>query len=317
MNTGNCKRRDERRASDNTMIRKALDIHTVNQCNKLWGEKTFHPLVSVIDLSGTNNEQSGLFKVGFYTIIMKEYQYGYSASGHLDCDYSDGSVIFLAPGEFFEMNNNHTISGSGDRMLAFHPELIRNTCLGMHIRDYTFFSYKREENLHVSQREKTILVRCLENINGELQRPVDKHSRILVAKSIELLLDYCTRFYDRQFITRCEKNKELIRKTGQIINDYFANNTIKAKGLPSAGYCAGLLNLSTAYFTDLLKWETGQTMHEYVQSKRIEIAKKWLKETDKTISRIACSLGFSSPEYFIRFFKKITGCTPGDYKSPN
>ena len=298
-------------------MRKALYVNTVCQCNKIYGEKTFHPLVSIIDLSTAGSEHSKLLKVGFYTIIFKEYGYGHSTFGHKDCDYSDGSVIFLAPGELLEMENSNIISASGDWMLVFHPELIHNTSLDMHIRDYTFFNYNNKETLHISQREKAILIRCLENINEELQRPIDKYSRTLIAKSIELLLDYCTRFYDRQFITRNEENKNLMKKTERIINDYFTNNIIKTKGLPSMKYCAELLGLSIAYFADLLKWETGQTMLEYVESKRIEIAKKWLLKTNKTIPQVACGLGFSSPEYFNQLFERATGSTPGDYKSPS
>lgn len=296
---------------------KVLYVNTVCQCNKIWGEGTSHPLVSVIDLNTINCKLYESLKVGFYVIVIKEYENRNPAFGHKGCDYSDGSVVFLAPGELLETGSNDVLSASAGRMLVFHPELIHNTCLSVRIHNHTFFNYRNDEALHISQREKAILVRCLENINEELQRPVDKHSRILIAKLIELFLDYCTRFYDRQFITRSEENRALIRKTERIINDYFVDCTTKVKSLPTTKYCAEMLGISPAYFSDLLKWETGQTICEYAESKRIEIAKRWLLKTDKTISRIASDLGYPSPEYFYRLFKKITGNAPDDYKPLN
>lgn len=296
---------------------KIVNINTVQQCNKIAGEKTLHPLVSVIDLSKINREEFYTLQVGFYCIVLKEYTCQHFAFGRKECDYSDGTIVFLSPGKIINMERNHDVEISGGRMLAFHPDLLTGMCLGMHIEEYTFMNYSNDEALHISIREKKIFMRCLENINEELQRSIDKYSRVLVTKEIDLLLGYCARFYERQFIIRCEENKELIRRADKIINDYFLNNKVKSKGLPSAKYCAELLDMSSAYFTELLKQETGYTVSEYVQSKRMEIAKKWLTQSDKSIPVIATSLGYSSPEYFKQLFEKLIGVTPKDFRLPN
>lgn len=276
-----------------------------------------HPLVSVIDLSKINREEFYTFQVGFYCIVLKEYPCEHFAFGRKSCDYSDGTIVFLSPGETIDMQRNHDVEIYGGRMLVFHPELLIGTCLGIHIDEYTFMNYSNDEALHISMREKKIFMRCLENIEGELQRSIDKYSKVLVTKAIDLLLGYCARFYDRQFIVRSEENKRLIKKTDKVIHEYFLSNNVKSKGLPSAKYCAGLLDMSPAYFTELLKQETGHTVSEYMQSKRIEIAKKWLAEPDKSVATIATMLGFSSPEYFSKLFKRLTGVMPGEYRLAN
>jgi len=198
--------------------------------------------------------------------------------------------------------------------LAFHPELLKGTCLGMRIDEYTFLNYNNNEALHISQREKKIFMRCLENVNEELHRCIDRHSRELVTKSIDLLLVYCSRFYERQFIVRNEVNKCLMKKTDKFINEYYLNGKGKSKDLSPTKYFADLLGMSPAYFTDLLKHETGHTVTEYIQAKRMEIAKKWLRETDKTVANIATTLSFSSLEYFCRLLKKVIGYTPDEYR---
>lgn len=298
-------------------MKKILNISTIHQCNHLVGVKTLHPLVSIIDLSQIDEKEFDTLRVGFYCVILKEYTCEYFVFGRKECDYSDGTIVFLNPGETINMEKNQEGQIAGDWMLAFHPELLKGTCLGMYINEYTFLNYSNDEALHISQREKKIFMRCLENIDEELRRSIDKHSQVLVTKSIDLLLNYCTRFYERQFIIRNEENKNILKKTDRIVNDYFTKNQIRTKGLPSAKYCAGLLNLSPDYFTDLLKQETGHTVDEFVQSKRIDIAKRWISESDKSIAQIACALGYSSSEYFSRLFEKITGYKPEVYRLVN
>jgi len=298
-------------------VNKALYIDTVQQCNKIIGNKTLHPLVSVIDLSKMDREEFHRFQVGFYCVVLKEYSCEHFAFGRKGCDYSDGTILFLSPGETIDLKQKHDVEISGGWLLAFHPDLLCGTCLGMHIEKYTFLKYNNDEALHISSREKKIFMRCLENINEELHRCIDKFSQELVTKSIDLLLNYCSRFYERQFIVRNEDNKQLVKTVDKIIVEYFVDDRFKSKGLPSAKYCAKQLNLSPAYFTDLLKQETGYKVSEYMQTKRMEIAKEWLSETDKSIPLIVTTLGFSSIEYFSRLFEKLTGLTPSEYKLAN
>ena len=298
-------------------MEKAIHIETVCQCNEVLGEATLHPLVSIIDLSKTNSEQCLPLKLGFYSILLKEYTCECYAYGRKCCDYSDGTLIFSSPGETVDIEEYNQKQISKGWLLVFHPDLITGTSLGMHIQDYTFFTYHKTEALHISQREKKVFMRCLEIIGDELHRAIDRHSRILVSRSIELLLDYCIRFYDRQFITRNEENRNILKKVEQIVDGCFFAGQIQMKGLPTASHCAEQLKMSSSYFVDLLKHDTGKTFHEYVQFKRIEIAKNWLTKTDKSILQIANGLGFSSSRYFSLLFKRISGCTPGEYRQPN
>lgn len=301
----------------NSIMGKILDVNTVYQCNQVSGAKSLHPLVRVINLSEARCQLCDDLKVGFYTVALKEYKCEHYPYGRKACDYSDGTVVFLSPGESLDVEKNRSMLNCEGWMLAFHPELIRTTSLGMNMEAYTFFSYHKEESLHISEREKKIFMRCVEHIGEELHRSIDRYSGMLVTKSIELLLDYCTRFYERQFIVRCEESKFLVRKTERIINQYFTNSKAARKELPTGKYFAEQLGVSTAYFADLLKHETGQTINEYVEAKRMEIAKRWLVETDKTVLEIANTLSFSSPEYFSCLFRKLTGLTPSEYRMPS
>ena len=171
------------------------------------GSKTLHPLVSVIDLSKADLSSHTDFKFGFYTILLSECKCEAYRYGHQYYDFSDGTLLCLTPGESISMKDSDNTRPSKGWILAFHPDLICGTALGANIRDYTFFSYRPEEALHVSLREKQVILELLDKINQELQRCIDCYSQKIISKYIELLLDYCERFYERQFITRNEDRK--------------------------------------------------------------------------------------------------------------
>lgn len=289
-----------------------LNIETVYECNCCLGYKTLHPLVSVIDLSQANLEQCTI-KFDFYTILMMEGDVDDFLYGRKYYDYSNASLLFLTPGESIKIDHSELLRRKG-WLLAFHPDLLCRTSLGGHIEDYTFFFYKPDEALHLSLREKNKIIDCLHNIGDELEHAIDCHSKTLITRYIELLLDYCTRFYERQFITRCEANKPIIRQTNILLDEYIQSGRLKQGALPSAEYCADRLHLSTHYFNDLLYFETGQDIQEYFQFKRLEASKTMLLEQGCTVGAVAEKLGYPNVQQFSRIFKKITGIAPTDYR---
>lgn len=296
----------------NEMKEKILNIETVHECNCCLGCKTLHPLVSVIDLSQANRKQFTI-KFDFYTIIMIEGEVEDFLYGRKYCDYSNASLVFLTPGEYIEIGAGELSGGKG-WLLAFHPDLLYCTSLHGHINDYSFFYYKPDESLHLSLREKAKVMECLRNTGEELLHAIDCHSKTLISRYIELLLDYCTRFYERQFITREESNKAILCKLERILDAYIESGKLEAGELPDPGYCAGELDLSDAYFNDLIKFETGKTPLEYFQFKRFEIAKRMLLQDGSMPGYVARKLGFSNVRHFSLIFKKITGIPPREYR---
>lgn len=292
--------------------KKTLKIETVHQCNCCLGNKTLHPLVSAIDLSKANLTDYSI-KFNFYTILLIENECNDFINGRKYYDYSNATLLFLSPGQSIQMEESKPLPRNG-WLLAFHPHLICGTTLGMNINNYTFFSYRANEALHLSLREKTKAIECFTNIEQELQHAIDRHSKIIISRLIELFLDYCTRFYERQFITRNEVNKQILDKMELLLDEYIQSGKLKSNVLPSAEYCSGILHLSPHYFSDLLKVETGKTIDEYFQFKRIENAKKMLRDMDSSVSRVAEKLGFANVQYFSKLFQKITGVTPDEYR---
>ena len=201
--------------------------------------------------------------------------------------------------------------------LVFHPDLLRGTTLGRTIKDYTFFSYQVNEALHLSEQERHIIIDCFRNIEEELHHTIDKHSQRLIVSNIELFLNYCVRFYDRQFITRENVNKDILTRFENLLNDYFYSEKPESSGLPTVKYCADQMHLSANYFGDLIKKETGKTASEHIQTKLIDIAKEKVFDTGKTSSEIAYELGFQYPQHFSRLFKKVVGVTPNEYRMLN
>lgn len=289
-----------------------LNIETVHECNCCLGYKTLHPLVSVINLSQANLEQCTI-KFDFYTVIMMEGDVEDFLYGRKYYDYSNASLLFLTPGKSIKIDHSELLRRKG-WLLAFHPDLLYRTSLGKHIGNYSFFFYKLEEALHLSLREKNKIVDCLRNIGEELEHTIDCHSKTLITRHIELLFDYCTRFYERQFITRCDANKPIIRQTNILLDEYIQSGKLKKGVLPSAEYCADKLCLSTRYFNDLLYFETGQNINEYFEFKRLEASKTMLLFPKNTVSVVAEKLGYPNVQYFSRIFKKITGIAPCDYR---
>lgn len=294
------------------MKKDKLNIETIHQCNCCSGNKTLHPLVSVIPLEDVLLTYDTV-QLGFYAVLLVEGGYNEPIYGWEYCDYSNASMVFLAPGEFLPTEGCEKQLSKG-WLLVFHPDLLCCTSLGEHIKNYTFWGYRLQEALHVSMREKNKVTECLCNIRQELLHAIDRHSKTLICRLIELLLDYCTRFYERQFITRNESNKAILAQTDVLLDGYISSGQLRKQIFPSPAYCAGYLHLSTPYFSDLLKLETGKTLTAYFLQKRLEAARKMLLEFGNTVNETAEKLGFTDMKCFSSLFKQLTGSLPEEYR---
>ena len=293
-----------------------LRLDHVFQYNDLMGIETLHPLVSVADLSTLAPVPGGLRSYGFYALFLKEVSCGDLVYGRQTYDYQEGTVVCLAPGQVFGVKDDGRLRQPKGWALLFHPDLLRGTALGRNIRNYTFFSYEVREALHLSEQERSTVVECLRNIRHELEHAIDKHSQTLIVNNIEMLLNYCVRFYDRQFITRSPiANRDILTRFENLLHEYLRSGAPLTDGQPTVQHCAEQLCLSPNYFGDLVKRETGRTAQEHIQTYLIRAAKERIASGDEPIAGIAYDLGFKYPQHFTRLFKKVTGMTPNEFRS--
>lgn len=278
-------------------------------------EKPKHPLISVVDYSKVNNEkppESGRFVCEFYSINFKRncsFHYGRELF-----DHKEGTLLCTAPNQIIYMHKTekqYNVAGWG---LFFHPEFIRNTSLGKKMMEYTFFQYEENEALHLSNDEENTLITILQQIEKEYQTNIDKHSNQLLASHLELLLNYCKRFYDRQFFTRTNSNSDIIAKFEQFLINHYHNEELKNDILLTVKYCAEQMNLSPNYLSDLLKSETGKNTQEHIYFHLLEKAKNLLLSTNNNINEIAYELGFEYPQNLTKLFKNKVGLTPTEYR---
>ncbi len=281
------------------------------------GVKTLHPLVTVLDLSKAIPMPAKTFNFGLYAVYLKELNCGEIKYGRGNYDYQEGTLVFVAPGQVLAVQKGGKTFEPKGWALLFHPDLLKGTALGKQIHNYSFFSYDVNEALHLSDQERQLVLDCFGKIEYELRHAIDKHSKTLITSNIELFLNYCTRFYDRQFITRDNANKGILEKFEELLNGYFLSEKPSHTGLPSVAYCADALNLSPNYFGDLIKKETGKSAQEYIQAAIIEVAKERIFDIDKSVSQVAYELGFKYPQHFTRLFKQRVGVSPNEYRNLN
>jgi AraC-like DNA-binding protein len=294
-----------------------LRFETISDYNAFNNNETLHPLVSVIDFSKAKPRQGSRMYFGFYTVFLKDVKCGDLVYGRHTYDYQEGTLVFIAPGQVVGVDSNGETYQPKGFGLVFQPDLVHGTALGRHIQDYTFFGYQSNEALHLSERERNIVLDCFSKIEYELQHAIDKHSKKLIVSNIELFLNYCSRFYDRQFITRDNAHRGILERFEKLLNDYFLSDKPQTIGLPSVAYAAGELHLSTNYFGDLIKKETGKTAQEYIQTKVIDLAKERIFDPSRSVSEVAYELGFKYPQHFTRLFKQKTGHSPHEYRLLN
>lgn len=292
------------------------NIKSIRDFNNYVGAENLHPLVTVVNMSECQPMRLEYSLYNMYGIFLKNANCGPLRYGNSYYDYQDGTILTIAPGQVFGVDSEVPVQPKGWALL-FHPDLIYGTELGRIIKDYTFFSYSTNEALHLSEKERAVLEGCFENILGELAHDIDRHTNTVVVRNITLLLDYCMRYYDRQFITRRKVNNELLTRLEKVVDEYYSTNCPKTKGLLSVAYCADKLCLSTNYFGDLVKKELGKSAKVYLQDKLIDLAKEELRGTDMTITEIADNLGFKYSTHFTRLFKSCVGMTPQEFRIAN
>jgi len=290
------------------------NFDTVDAYNAFNQHETAHPLVSVIDFSKAAERRGAKMNFGIYGVFLKAVACGDLKYGRRYYDYQAGTLVFVAPGQVLDVEDKTDPYQPMGHGLVFHPDLARGTSLAKSMDGHTFFGYHANEALHLSDRERRLVLDLFSKIETEMQHAVDRHSQRLIASTIELFLNHCDRFYDRQFITRANVNKGILERFENLLNGYFSSAGPMESGLPSVAHCAGELNLSANYFGDLIKKETGMSAREYIQHKIIDVAKNRMSAGDKTVSEIAYEMGFKYPQHFSRLFKLRVGKTPREWQ---
>lgn len=293
-----------------------IKINSIDEYCKSFGLPTLHPQVSIMDLSEAEPIRRSITNLGFYAVQLKDLECGNLVYGRAQYDYQEGTLVCIAPGQVIGHEDDGKMFQPTSHILAFHPDFIRGTILGQLIDDYKFFSYQAHEALHLSEREKEIVLNCLRQIKDELSIGImDRHTKSLIIDQIKLLLDYSLRFYDRQFLTRENINKDVLVRFENIVSQHFRSK--QEKELPSVQFIAQRLKMSPDYLSDLIKRSTGTSPLQYIHLKLIDEAKERLLDTTVSVSEVAYGLGFQHPQHFTRLFKKMVGMTPNEYRMSN
>lgn len=298
-----------------------IRINSVTEVHSFYGlEKPRHPLVSVLPIT----DEMTNFDYGDHTYVSELYQIslkrgisGSMAYGRNSYDFQEGTIVFLRPNQAIKIENNDQFEGSSGWTLIFHPDLIRKSELGRKIDSYSFFGYEANEALHLSEDEIKDITELVGKIEKEYNQNIDRHSQELIVSNIKLLLDYCTRYYDRQFYTRTNFNKDFVVRFENLLKDYFNSDKPIELGVPTVTYCGKELNMSSHYLSDMLRKETGKSAQEHIHYHLIEKAKTNLIGTEESVSQIAFGLGFEYPQHFSKIFKVKTGMSPAQYRKTN
>lgn len=293
---------------------KDLYFNTVQQFNDYYGIETLHPLVSVVRYDKPHVMEECICHYGLYALFLKENKGCILSYGRTPYDFDEMTVTSFAPGQKLHVVPNPDVVYPKWTALVFHPDLLKGTPLGRNIDRYAFFDYTSDEALHLSAGEIETYRYVLSLIAQELQHAIDKHSRELIVSNIELLLNYCLRFYDRQFITREEINNSVVKKFSALLDDYISNKAAD-NGLPTVAYFADKCCYSTNYFGELVKSSTGRTAKDFISDRLLRAAQALLSDEEKSISMVSQCLGFEYPQHFVRFFKSKTGKTPSQWRA--
>ena len=288
-------------------------LNTVQDFNDYQGVETLHPLVSVVHVENTEHIQECVMHYGLYAIYLKENKGCKLSYGRTPYDFDEMTVTSFAPGQVVKVEPNPDVPFAKFTALVFHPDLLNRTALGRQMSRYEFFDYSSTEALHLSVQEVEVFRGVIAMIEQELHHAIDKHTRELIISNIELLLNYCLRFYDRQFITREEINHSVVKRFMELLDDYLSSKALR-EGLPTVAYFADKCCLSSGYFGNLVRVETGRTAKDIIADRLLAHAKQLLNDDTLTITMISERMGFDYPQHFVRFFKSHTGKTPSAYR---
>ena len=302
---------------------KNKSIHTINsitEFNKLSGlPKPEHPLVALLDYGAINyqtetNEISWV--QNFYTIGLKRNMDGKFKYGQQKYDFDEGLMSFVSPGQVVNIvvGKKGILKPTG-LLLCIHPDFLWNTPLAKNIKHYEFFGYSINEALFMSEKEENTITEIMHNIKQEYHSNIDKFSQNIIIAQIELLLNYCERFYQRQFITRKITSHQILSRLEEVLESYFKSDDLINKGLPGVQEIADQLNVSPNYLSSMLKVLTGQSTQHHIHEKLIAKAKEKLSTTTFTVSEIAYELGFEHSQSFSKLFKTKTNLSPLQFRS--
>jgi AraC-like DNA-binding protein len=297
-----------------------ISLKSISEAHQLIGlEKPKHPLISVFqNIPEMHTDFKEVRITGdLYFFSLKEGISGALGYGRNSYDFEEGTMTFIAPGQVISGGDTEPVSEDRGWSVLFHPDLIRRTELGRKIDSYTFFDYEVNEALHLSDREKQTLTDLAYKIEEEINLNTDKHTQALIVSNLELILNYCTRYYDRQFYTRTSINKDIVASFEAFLKQYFKEEKQLDLGLPTVKYCSEQLNFSAPYLSDLLKKETGRNAQDHIHSYIVDRAKTILLNSTGSISQVAYSLGFEYSQHFSKVFKARTGMSPKEYRSLN
>lgn len=291
-----------------------VKIDTIRRLNDYYGFEHLNPMIAVGHYTGEPEPGATIYEFGIYAIYIKETKGCELNYGLTKYDFDEMSVTAFAPGQKVT-----TVVEEGQpqprwTVLAFHPDFLARTSLGGKMSSYGYFSYNSNEALHLSKEEVDLLSAVLSLIEREMKHSIDRHSRSIVISHIEVILDYCLRFYERQFYSREVINSTVIEKFNALLDGYMANE-IREKGLPTVAYFADRLNLSSGYFGELVKTSTGTTAKDMIADRLVSAARELLNDLTLSVTQVGDMLGFEYPQHFVRFFKRRTGRTPKEYRS--
>lgn len=281
--------------------------------------KPEHPLIGVLkfdDIKYQPNKRPSSIIHNFYSIALKKNFTAKMKYGQQDFDFDEGVMHFMAPKQVLSIQatTKEDLKHSG-WLLLIHPDFLWNTSLSKKIKQYEYFSYNVNEALHLSEKEETLVTEIIEKIVQEYHSNIDNFSQDVIIAQIELLLTYCERFYQRQFITRKIANHKILNQLEILLNDYFTNETSTNKGIPTVNYIAESLHISPNYLSRLLKTLTGQSTKQFIHDKLLDIAKEKLSTSNLSVNEIAYNLGFEHPQSFSKFFKTKTNQSPLDFRA--